>query len=162
MSEIIHPYRHCDIYISTKYKHILFVPFGHVRHGISAEHDNVISDTWPCDFGKLQENIEECLKRALVPHVEYDHFQYGRGNYPSYNHSKSKSENSFHADYVKLRVETDETRPHSKGEAERIKVTASPSPLEDTYVLTGIYHLMDTKVAQLVLDIFEACTKIRE
>jgi hypothetical protein len=162
MAKLAYPSRHCDIYISTKYKQILFVPFGRIKGGMSAEHENIISDVWPCDFGKLQENINEALDRSLVAHANFDRVKFGRGNYPSYNNSKAKSESSFQSDYVKLRLETDTSREYGKGEAERIKVTAQPTALETTYRLTGTYHLIDTEVAQLILDIFEACMKIRE
>jgi hypothetical protein len=162
MGNISFPYRHCDIYISTKYKHILFVPFGRINGGTSAEHENIISDVWPCEFGKLQENIVEALDRGLVAHANFDPFKYRRGKYPSYNNSKAKSESSFRSDYILLRVETDTKREYEKGEVERITVTAQPTSLDSTYRLTGTYHLLDTYVAQLVLDIFEACMKIRE
>jgi hypothetical protein len=156
------PYRHCDIYISTKYKHIMFVPFRRVGGGLSAEHENIISDIWPCDFGRLEENIEEALNRNMVAYVNYDGFKSGRGNYPLYNNSKGKSESSFHSEYVKLQVETDNTKEYSIGESERITVMAKPTALETTYRLKGTYHMIDTEVAQLVLDIFGACMKIRD
>jgi hypothetical protein len=162
MANITYPYRHCGVYISTKYKHIMFVPLGRIKNGMSAEHENVISDVWPCDFGKLRENIEEALDRALVAHSNFDPFKYRPGHYPSYDNSKAKSETSFRSEYVLLRVETDNAREYGQGEAERVKVIAHPTSLDTTYRLTGTYHLLDTKVAQLVLDIFEACMKIRE
>lgn len=161
MSDLRYPYRHSALYISEKYKEILFIPFGRVNGGLSAEHENTLSDTWPCDFGKLADNIREVLDRSLVAHAGYDPHKYGRANYPSYNASKAKSERSFQTDYVLLRLETDTTRDYAKGEVERITVTAKPTSGDHTYCLTGVYHLIDTKVAQLVLDIYEACMKIR-
>jgi hypothetical protein len=48
------------------------------------------------------------------------------------------------------------------GEVERITVTASPTALDTNYALVGTGHLLDTKVAQIVIDIADACDKIRD
>ena len=44
---------------------------------------------------------------------------------------------------------------------ERITVTARPTALDTNYSLVGAGHLLDTKIAQIVIDIAEACDKIR-
>jgi hypothetical protein len=149
------PYRYCTLYISERYKHIIFVPYGQVPDWALVELDNILSDTWPCDFGKLQANIEETLSRYLPSTT------YVKGKWPSYNNSKAKSQASFEIDYISLRLETDETKPYGEHELERIKVSATPSRLDNTYSLVGCTHLLDTKVAQIVVDIFSACIKIR-
>ena len=149
------PYRFCDIYISEKYHEILFVPYGKVDPGMHAEVDNLIIDKWPCRFEDLQTNIEEVLKRYL-PKTTYT-----KGKWPSFDTSKAKSQKSYEADYVRLRLETDLSRSYGDGEVERIKVSAQPTALDNTFSLMGCTHLLDTKVAQVVMDIYEACMKIR-
>ena len=83
------------------------------------------------------------------------------GKWPSFDCSKAKSQRSFETDYVTFRLETDLTRSYREHEVERIKVRAQPTILDNTYSLNGCGHLLDTKIAQIVLDIFEACLKIR-
>lgn len=151
-----HPYRFCDIYISDKYKQILFVPYGKVDNGMYAEVDNLIIDSWPCKFQDLETNIEEVLRRFLPKTI------YAKGEWPSFDKSKAKSKKSYESDYIRLRLETDTSRGYGDGEVERIKVTAQPTALDNTYSLTGCTHLLNTEIAQVVLDIFEACMKIRK
>lgn len=150
-----HPYRFCKLYISDKFKQILFVPFGQMGNGMYAELDNIIVDTWPCKFEDLQTNIEETLRRFS------SHAVYMEGKWPSFNSSKAKSQRSFETDYISFRLETDLTRNYGEREVERIKVSAQPTVLDNTYSLNGCGHMFETKVAQIVLDIFEACLKIR-
>ncbi len=150
-----HPYRFCNLYISDKFKQILFTPFGGLENGMHAEVDNIIVDTWPCKFEDLQTNIEETLRRFS------DKAIYVKGKWPSFDNSKAKSHRSFETDYITIRLETDLTRNYGEHEVERIKVSARPTSLDNTYTLNGCGHLIDTKVAQIVLDIFEACLKIR-
>jgi hypothetical protein len=71
------------------------------------------------------------------------------------------SQKSFESEYICLRLETDLSRGYGDGEVERIKVSAIPTSLIDSYSLIGYGHLFDTNVAQIVLDIFNACVKIR-
>jgi hypothetical protein len=150
-----HPYRFCKLYISDKFKQILFTPFGKIENGMHAEVDSIIIDTWPCKFEDLQTNIEETLRRFSPKTV------YVKGKWPSFDCSKAKSQRSFETDYVTFRLETDLTKNYGEHEVERIKVSAQPTILDNTYSLNGCGHLIDTKVAQIVLDIFEACLKIR-
>jgi hypothetical protein len=119
------------------------------------ELDNLIIDNWPCKFQDLEINIEEVLRRSLAKAI------YAKGNWPSFERSKAKSQKSYETDYIKLRLETDLSRSYGEGEVERVKVTARPTELDNTYSLTGCGHLLNTKVAQIVIDIFEACMKIR-
>jgi hypothetical protein len=149
------PYRFCIVYISDKYKHIIFVPQGKIIIGAYAELENIIEDVWPCDFGQLQKNIEEALNRFL------ESTQYIKGNWPSYKNSKAKSQKSFESDYIAVWLETDLSKPYGEKEVERIRVTAHPTLLDNTYCLTGTGHLLDTKIAQILCDIFDACLKIR-
>lgn len=150
-----YPYRFCELYVSEKHKQILFVPYGKTEYGIYAELDNLIIDSWPCKFKDLESNIRETLNR----YSERANKQHG--NWPSYENSKAKSQKSFESDYINLRLETDISRDYGEGEVERIKVTARPTSLDNTFELTGTGHLIETKVAQIILDIFEACMKIR-
>jgi hypothetical protein len=150
-----HPYRFCNLFISDKHKQILFVPYGQVDNGMYAEIDNIIVDNWPCKFEDLETNIEVTLKRFS------NKITWIKGKWPSYDTSKAKSQQSYETDYISLRLETDRSRSYGDGEVERIKVTAQPTPLDDTYCLTGTGHLLDTKIAQIVIDILEACIKIR-
>ena len=149
------PCRFCILYISERFKHIMFVPQGKIDIGIYAEIDDVISDVWPCEFGKLQENIEVTLNRHK------DFTDYVKGNWPSYKNSKAKSQKSFETDYIAIHLRTDLSKDYGERELERIIVTAWPDPISNTYYITGTNHLYDTKIAQIVCDIFEACLKIR-
>jgi hypothetical protein len=150
-----HPFRFCDLYISDRYKQILFASYGKTGEGFHTELQPVIVDSWPCQFQDLMANIERALKGYIPKAVPV------RGKWPSYDSSKATSQKSFEAEYVRIRLETDMTASYGHGEAERIKVSAHPTPLDTTYCLTGCRHLIETNVAQVVVDIFEACTKIR-
>ena len=152
-SSLPHPYRACTIYISEKFKQIILVPLGRIAIG-HAELENIITDSWPCDFGQLQSNIEETLNRYQEK-TEY------KGIWPSYDNSKSKTQKSFETDYIHFNLETDLSRNYGEKEVERIKVTARPTKLDNTYCLIGTSHLLGTKIAQIVCDIFDACAKIR-
>ena len=154
-SNFPHPYRFCDLYSSERFKEILFVPYGKIDIGAHAEVDNIIIDNWPCKFENLKNNIEETLNRFLQKTI------WEKGKWPSFERSKAKSQKSYESDYVSIRLETDTNSGYGDGEVERIKVTARPTHLDTTYWLTGTGHLLDTKIAQIVLDIFEACSKIR-
>ncbi|SIO52725.1 hypothetical protein [Chitinophaga niabensis] len=152
-----YPYRACNIYISEKHQQILFVPFGRADIGLHIEQENVIVDTWPCKFQDLQTNIEEALNRyqLLVP--------YDKDNlvWHSFDLSKAKTRHSFEADYISLHLSTDTTKEYGSHEKERIRVSAEPNPPDSTYSLTGCSHLTDTRIAQITLDIYDACVKIR-
>jgi hypothetical protein len=150
-----HPFRFCNLFISEKYHEFLFVPYGKVDNWAHVEVDNLIIDTWPCKFQDLQSNIEEVLKRYL-PKTEYI-----KGKWPSFEKSKAKSKKSFETDYIRIRLETDLSQSYGDGEVERIKVSAQPSVLDNTFSLVGSTHLLDTQVAQIVIDILEACMKLR-
>ena len=61
-----------------------------------------------------------------------------------------------------MSLTTDLERKYGQGEVERILVKASPKNwTDDNYKLIGKNHLMETQVAQVVIDIFKACEKIR-
>jgi hypothetical protein len=150
-----YPDRFCHLYISSKYKQILFVPYGKMGIGAHAEIDDIIVDTWPCDFGQLQANIEATLAK-FAPAVNYV-----KGKWPSYEVSKAKSQRAYESDYIRCRLATDQSRPYGDGEAERITVTANPTSLDITYSLVGTSHLLNTGIAQIVVDIAAACDKIR-
>ncbi|MGN6492869.1 MAG: hypothetical protein ACTHLE_12795 [Agriterribacter sp.] len=149
-------YKLARIYISEKYKEILFVPMGGVVHeGMRKELLDIKKDHWPCDFGNLQKNIEEMLNKyePINPVHEVA--------WPAFEASAAKTKKSFDLDYIMLRLESDTKNPYSDGEAERINVRAQPGRLETGYYLIGQEQLIDTELAQLVLDIFNACIKIR-
>jgi hypothetical protein len=148
-------YRCCCLYISSKFNQIIFVPQGKADIGLYFELDNIVADTWPCNFERLQLNIEEALNK-YQPLATYT-----KDNWPSYNKSNAKSQKSFELDYISIWLETDLTKGYGEKEVERIKVAAQPSSLDNTYSLVGCRHLLDTKVAQMVIDIFEGCSKIR-
>ena len=123
--------------------------------GAYAEIDDIVVDTWPCDFGKLQANIEATLNKFAPTAIHV------KGKWPSYEASKATSQSAYKADYIAFRLKTDLSRSYGEGEVERITVTATPSALDTTYSLVGTSHLLDTRVAQIVVDIAEACDKIR-
>lgn len=148
-------YRFCKLYISDRFQQIIFTPFGRLQNGLYAELDIIIVDTWPCEFEDLQSNIEETLKRFS------DNAIYVEGKWPSYDCSKAKSHRSFETEYIPFRLETDLSRSYGESEVECIKVSAQPTVIDKTYALIGEGHLHETRVAQIVLDISEACFKIR-
>lgn len=151
-----YPDRFCDLYISRKNNQILFVPYGKMDIGAYAEIDDIIIDTWPCDFGKLQANIEATLGK-FAPAASFV-----KGKWPSYEASKATSQRAYESDYIRLRLQTDQSGSYGDGEVERITVTARPTALDTTYSLVGTGHLLDTKIAQIVVDIADACYKIRQ
>ncbi len=152
-----YPLRACNVYISEKYQQILFVPFGKAETGLHIEQENIITDTWPCKFQDLQINIEEALNRyqPLVPYDKDNHV------WRTFDLSKAKTRRSFETDYISIHLSTDTTKEYGSQEKERIRVSAEPTLLENTYSLTGCSHLNDTRIAQITLDIYNACIKIR-
>ncbi|MBP6430171.1 MAG: hypothetical protein KA319_00205 [Ferruginibacter sp.] len=152
---IKYPYRFCKLYISDDYNQIIFVPFGKISSGIYAEIDDLIIDSWPCDFEKLQNNIEKTLNKFAESAI------HTKSKWPSYDNSKAKSQKSFEANYICIRLETDAKKEYGEFEVERITASAKPSILDTTYSLVGTNHLLETSIAQMVIDIFEACLKIR-
>ena len=155
-SNLIFRYKLGHIYISEKYHQILFVPLGGiVEEGIRRELPDIIADKWPCDFGNLQINIEEMLNRFKPLNIEPGF------TWPAYEASLAKTRKSFEQDYLMLRLESDSKNPYGEGEAERINVRAQASRLETSYYLIGQEQLIDTELAQVVIDIFNACMKIR-
>ena len=159
--EAVYPYpeRECWLYISSKYKEILFVPLGRVDKWHSRELDEVLVRDWPMNIGELQECIEQTLNnwKDPVPQQKVD-----KDHWPSFNSSKARTQHSFHVDYVQILLTTDLERSYQEGEVERILVKAAPFDWnDDNYLLIGRNHLIETQVAQVVLDIINACEKIR-
>lgn len=151
--------RYCWLYISSRYEEILFVPMGKIDAWKSRELDAVVAKKWPLNIGELQDTIQETLDKWIdsVPDVNPSN-----DNWHSYNSSKAQTQKSFQVDYVQIRLTTDMERDYGPSELERIIVNASPQNWEtDNYQLIGKSHLLETKVAQIVLDIFSACEKIR-
>jgi hypothetical protein len=154
-----YPERQCWLYISSKYKEILFVPMGKVDAWKTSELDSIIIKEWPLNIGDLQEAIQLTFDRWLesVPDTNPSN-----ENWHSFNKSKAKTQRSFRVDYVQMSLTTDLEREYGEGEVERILVEAYPKNwFEDNYKLVGKNHLMETQVAQVVIDIFKACEKIR-
>ena len=58
-----YPFRFCHLYISDRFKQIIFVPFCKNENGWYAEINDLIIDSWPCNFEILQHNIETILDR---------------------------------------------------------------------------------------------------
>jgi hypothetical protein len=155
-----HPYagRHCWLYISSRYKEILFVPMGKVDPWMSRELDAVIVKPWPISIGELQDTIQATLDNCKSP---VEKLEPSKDRWFSLKASKAKTQQSLKVDYVLMRLFTDLERPYAKGEVERIKVSAAPFGQSGTYRLTGETHLSETRLAQIVLDIFSACETIR-
>ncbi|WP_343303795.1 hypothetical protein AAHN97_19710 [Chitinophaga niabensis] len=114
-------------------------------------------DTWPCKFQDLQTNIEEALNR-YQPLVPYDK---DKSFWHTFDLSKAKTRRSFETDYISIHLSTDTTKEYGSHEIERIRVSAEPSPQDNTYSLAGCSHLVETRIAQITLDIYKACVKIR-
>lgn len=151
--------RHCWLYISSKYNEILFVPMGKIDPWKSRELDSIVVKKWPLNIGGLQEAIQETLDKWTDP---VEDIKPSNNNWHSFNKSKAKTQRSFHVDYVQMSLTTDMEREYGQGEVERIVIKASPKNwLEDNYKLIGWNHLLHTQVAQVVIDIFNACEKIR-
>lgn len=151
--------RMCWIYVSDRYEQMLFVPMGKIDPWRYQELENVIVKDWPMEFGELQSCIEVALDS--FGQIVEDGNSKDRA-WPSFDKSKAKSQRSFKADYIKIKLETDLSKGYGEGERERILIRASPKDwLEDNYELVAVEHLMETFVAQAVLDITKACFKIR-
>ncbi len=153
------PERQCWLYISSKYKEVLFVPMGKIDKWKSRELNSVVSKQWPVNIGDLQDLIQETLDKWTDP---VEDTEPSNDNWYSYNASKAKTRKSFEVEYVQMRLTTDMEREYGHGEVERIIIKASPKNwLDDNYKLVGKNHLMETQVAQVVIDVFSACEKIR-
>lgn len=147
--------RSCSLNIGEKYNQILFVPYGQIANGLNVELDDIIIDNWPCDFGDLQENINKTLDKYKPKYIQSDTLWYSQLK------SKAKTIKSFETDYLNIHLYTDISRKYGEGEVERISVSTQPSKLEDTYRIIGCGHLIESKVAQIVIDIYNASMKIR-
>lgn len=155
-----YPERHCWLYMSSKYNEILFVPMGKIDPWRSCELDSVIIKEWPINIGELQDTIRETLDKWTDP---VSNVKLSNDNWHSFNASKAKTQKSFQVDYIQMSLTTDMEREYGQGEVERILVKASPKNwTDDNYKLVGKNHLMETQVAQVVIDIFNACEKIRK
>lgn len=151
--------RHCWLYISSKYNEILFVPMGKIDPWKSRELDSIVVKDWPINIGELQDMIQETLDKWTDPVAD---IKPSNDNWHSFNSSKAKTQKSFQVEYVKMSLTTDLEREYGQGEVERILVKASPKNwTDDNYKLVGKNHLIETQVAQVVIDIFNACEKIR-
>ena len=125
----------------------------------SRELDTIVVKEWPLNIGELQDTIQETLDKWIDP---VDDIKPSNDNWHSFNKSKAKTQNSFNVDYVQMCLTTDMGREYGQREVERIIIEASPKKWhEDNYKLIGRNHLMDTQVAQVVIDIYNACEKIR-
>ncbi|MBI3259510.1 MAG: hypothetical protein HYZ54_08575 [Ignavibacteriae bacterium] len=154
-----YPERYCSIYISEKHKEIVFVPMGRIDPWKSRELDSVIVKEWPLNIGELQDCIQTTLDKWKD---QVDDIEPGNKLWYSLNNSKAKTQHSFRVDYVHLTLTTDMDRKYGQGEVERITVKASPFDWSEVrYKLVGTNHLMETQIAQLVIDISKACEKIR-
>ncbi|MEP0266852.1 hypothetical protein [Dokdonia sp.] len=152
--------RSCQIYISEKYQEILFVPYGKMESWMLKELDAVVVKKWPMDFGDLQNTILTTLDtyEYSLPDQEPN-----IKNWHSFNSSKAKTQRSFKTDYISISLRTDLKTKYGQKEVERIIVETSPFDLnKDSYKLTGTAHLIETGIAQIVLDIFHACLKIKK
>jgi len=151
--------RHCWLYISSKYGEILFVPMGKIDPWRSSELDSIVVKEWPLNIGELQYLIQEALDKWTDPVPD---IKPSNDNWHSFNASKAKTQKSFQVDYVQMSLTTDLESEYGQGEVERIIVKASPKNwTDDNYKLVGKNHLLETQVAQVVIDIFNACEKIR-
>jgi hypothetical protein len=153
------PERHCWLYISYKYTEILFVPMGKIDSWKSCELDSVVVKEWPMNIGELQHSIQETLDKWKDSVTDVNP---SNDNWHSFKASKAKTQKSFQVDYVQVSLTTDMEREYAQDEVERILVKASPKNWQnDSYKLVGKNHLLETQVAQVVMDIFNACEKIR-
>lgn len=150
-----YPYKLARVYISELHKEILFVPMGRVSEGTYMETFDIIKDQWPCDFGEMEANLENTLSKYNPQMVRHEEF------WPAYKASKAKTPKAFAEHYILLRLESDYKNSYGEGEAERINVRTQASPLETNYYLVAQKHLIDTDLAQAIIDMFEACMKIR-
>ncbi len=153
------PKRQCWVYISSKYKEVVFVPMGEITPYKSKELNSVITKEWPLNIGELEESIRLTLDKweNNVPDSELS-----TNNWHSFNRSKAKTQQSFTVNYVPICLTTDLDKEYGISEAERIIVKGSPKEWHKTnYKIVGESHLLETHVSQTVLDIFNACEKIR-
>lgn len=146
------------IYISEKFKEILFVPMGCIEDSFGSlfmETFDIISDTWPCDFGELQNNIEILLSSYKTSMPRHDTM------WPAHQASRSKTRKAFSEHYILFHLRSDDKRLYYPGEGERIFVRTQASPLETTYYMVALESREGPKLAQAIVDMFDACMKIR-
>tara|TARA_R100000935_G_scaffold3803_1_gene9470 strand:- start:1398 stop:1949 length:552 start_codon:yes stop_codon:yes gene_type:complete len=149
----------CWIYLSEKYKEILFVPIGIMTEWTFRELDNVIVKEWPLKIGELQKCVNITLDNFKQNVTEIEN---NNDNWFSFKNSKAKSQRSFNEDYIQFQLKTDFSREYADGEVERFNVKSSPRPWDkDRHYIIGTAHLVDTDIAQLILDINKDCQKIR-
>lgn len=154
-----YPFRYCNIYISNRYNEILFVPIGKVDDWMYQELNSVIVKDWPLNIDELQNCIVETLNKWKE---STERLKPDNNRWYSFNSSKSKSQHSFKVDYVQISITTDMENEYGPEEVERIIIKASPKDWQkDSYKLIGREHLLETKVAQVLIDIFKACVDIR-
>jgi len=150
--------RSCWIYLSERYNEILFVPIGYITPWQFRELDKVIIKKWPLNIGDLQECVNITLDNFEKKVDEIDN----NDNWFSYKKSKAKTQKSFNADYITFHLKTDFSRDYEDGEVERFNVKSSPRDWDkDRHYIMGTAHLIDTDIAQLILDINKDCQKIR-
>ncbi len=152
--------RSCWIYLSEKYNEILFVPIGNTSEWTFRELDKVIIKEWPLKIGELQKCVNITLDNFEQNAIEIEN---NNDNWFSFKNSKAKTQKSFNSDYIVFQLKTDFTREYADGEVERFNVKSSPREWEkDRHYIIGTAHLIDTDIAQLILDINNDCEKIRK
>ena len=151
--------RWCWVYLSEKYNEILFIPIGNISEWEFRELDKVIVKEWPLNIGELQECVNTTLNN-FEPKV--DKIDNNNDNWFSFNNSKAKTQKSFNTDYITFQLKTDFSRDYQDGEVERFTVKSTPKDWDNArHYIIGTAHLMDTDIAQLILDINKDCQKIR-
>jgi len=150
--------RRCCLFISSKFKEILFVPVGKDKISFN-ELDSIIIKQWPLKIEELQDCIQLTLDK-FVQNVEDQ--PPTNENWYSLKNSKAKTQQSFKIEYVQIELKTDMEKEYGPKEVERILINAGPfDNLKTRYKLIGKSHLIDTEVAEVVVEIFNACEKIR-
>ncbi|MBK7441433.1 MAG: hypothetical protein IPI65_07865 [Bacteroidetes bacterium] len=150
--------RRCWLFISSKFKEILFVPVGKDKISFN-ELDSIIIKQWPLKIEELQDCIQLTLDK-FVQNVEDQ--PPTNENWYSLKNSKAKTQQSFKIEYVQIELKTDMEKEYGPKEVERILINAGPfDNLKTRYKLIGKSHLIDTEVAEVVVEIFNACEKIR-
>jgi hypothetical protein len=152
--------RQCFVFISEKFSQIIFVPIGVLDKWRTCEIDSVISEDWPLQSEKIQENIIKTLNLFEENVREYDE---GLDKWYSLKKSKTDGIRSFQKNYRTFHLETDTERKYEEGEKERIIIKTSVDEWgTEKYQLVGKGHLIGNDISNLIIEMQSACEKIKK
>ncbi len=112
-----------SVYISDKHKHLIIAPMHENEAGIMYEQKTCFNIDYPIDLGDFGREVIKSLNEFSIKDTNLRDSR--RAEWPAFKHSKSKSINSFEAEYIKIFIRsandsnlvlTIEGRPFKKSE----------------------------------------------